>query len=55
MRTFSLAGEVMLNPWRMTKDNVRWEVRNPWQQRINANLTLGVSWQYKHNHQSTNL
>ncbi len=52
---FSLAGEIMLNPWRMTKDNVRWEVRNPWQQRINANLTLGVSWQYKHNHQSTNL
>ena len=53
--SFLLAGEVMLNPWQMTKENVRWEVRNPWQQRINANLTLGVSWQYKHNHQSTNL
>ncbi len=47
--SFSLAGNVMINPWRMTKENVRWDVHAPWDQRINANLTFGVSWQYKHN------
>lgn len=40
----SLAGDLMLNPWRVTKDNIRWKPRNPSAQRLNANITVGIAW-----------
>lgn len=48
----NLGGEVMFNPWRVNKEYIFWDVRHPGQQRLNANLTLGVAWQYKKNNQS---
>ncbi len=39
-----LAGDLMLNPWRVTKDNIRWKPKNPSAQRLNANITVGISW-----------
>lgn len=40
----TLAGNVMVNPWHMTKENIRWDASSPGQQRINANITVGVAW-----------
>lgn len=48
----NLGGEVMFNPWRVNKEYIFWDVRHPGQQRLNANLTFGVAWQYKKNNQS---
>jgi len=40
----SLVGDLMFNPWRVNKDNIRWMPRHPSAQRLNANLSVGISW-----------
>ena len=35
-------GQLMLNPWHIDKTNVKWDVKNPWDQRLNASLGVGV-------------
>lgn len=35
-------GQLMLNPWHIDKQNVQWDVKNPWEQKLNANLGVGV-------------
>ena len=37
-----VTGQLMLNPWHVDKNNVQWDVKNPWNQRLNANLGFGV-------------
>ena len=34
--------QLMLNPWRIDKNNVQWDVKNPWEQRLNFSLGVGV-------------
>lgn len=36
-------GQLMLNPRHITKDNLRWNVRHPGEQRLNANLSVGIN------------
>ncbi len=40
----SLTGDLMFNPWRVNKDNIRWTPSHPSAQRLNANISVGVSW-----------
>lgn len=35
-------GELMFNPWRVNKENIKWDVAYPWNQRLNANVGMGV-------------
>lgn len=37
-----LTGQLMFRPWKVDKKNVQWDVKNPWEQRLNANLGVGV-------------
>ena len=34
--------QLMLNPWRIDKENVKWDVGNPWDQKLNFSLGVGV-------------
>ncbi len=37
-----LSADLMLNPWRITRENIRWSAGNPYDQRLNANIACGI-------------
>lgn len=37
-----VTGQVMVNPWQISKENIKWDSHNPGEQRLNANITYGV-------------
>lgn len=37
-----LSADIMLNPWRITRENIRWSASNPYDQRLNANISCGI-------------
>jgi len=34
--------QLMLNPWRVDKENIKWSCTTPWEQRLNFNVGVGV-------------
>lgn len=37
-----LSADLMLNPWRISRENIRWSATEPGEQRLNANISCGV-------------
>lgn len=37
-----LSADIMLNPWRITRENIQWSASNPYDQRLNANISCGI-------------
>ena len=37
-----LSADLMLNPWRISRENIRWSATHPGEQRFNANISCGV-------------